>query len=259
MKKVLVCSMAALVMAMGFTSCKKDKDDDNDNGTAPAQTFKVRMTDSPGDYLQLNVQVTKVDVYHEGNGWINLSSQTQSMNVLTLTNGAEMQLASKTNMSTGTYSKLRITFASQASVMLASGGSAINLSWTGGNQVVEININKQVTSSTGASLLVDFNVAQSVSEVVGVFYINPMITVIEDETTGVKGKVQGASSVMVELSNNQHTYNTYINSQGNFMIKGMAPGTYTASFWASGALVAHEEDNVIVEQGQVKDMGNVAM
>lgn len=260
MKKVFACSMVALVMAMGFTSCKKDNDDDdNNNGTAPAQTFKVRMTDSPGDFLQLNLQVTSVDVYHEGDGWINLSSQTQSMNVLSLTNGTEMQLASKTNMSTGVYSKLRITFASSATIMLVGGGAALNLSWTGNTHQVEININEQVSTSAGANLLLDFNVAQSISGGAGVYSIAPIITIIEDEDTGVKGHVQGAASVMVELNNNQHSYTTYINAQGNFMMKGVEPGTYTASFWASGAIVAHEEDNVIVEQDQMKDMGNVAL
>lgn len=259
MKKVLVCSLAALVMGMGFTSCKKDNNDDSGNPSAPAKSFKVRMTDAPGDFLQLNLQVTSVDVYHEGDGWVNLSSQTQSMNVLSLTNGNEIQLANKTNLSTGLYSKIRITFASQATIQLVGGGSALNLSWSSGAQVVEVNINKQVTSSAGANLLIDFNVAQSVNEVAGVYTLNPVITVIEKENTGVKGQVQGASNVMVKLENNSHTYSTYINSQGNFWIKGVEPGTYTAHFWASGSLQSHDVNNVQVTEGQTQSMGTVQL
>lgn len=257
MKKVFVYSLTALVLSMGFTACKKDNNDDG--GDAPAQTFKVRMTDGPGDFVQLNVEVSSVDVYHEGDGWVNLSSETQSMNVLSLTNGSEMQLANKTNLSAGVYTKLRITFASNATVQLVGGSSALTLSWTGGTQQVEININEQVSTSAGANLLVDFNVAESISEVAGVYYINPMITVIEDENTGVNGQVQGASSVMVKLENNQHSYTTYVNAQGSFLLRGVEPGTYTAYFWASGSLQAHEEDNVQVTEGDITSMGAIQL
>lgn len=239
------------VLASGFTSCKKD--DDND---AKANSFKVRMTDGPGDYAQLNVQVTSVDVYSSSQGWVNLSSQTQSINVLSLTNGAEMQLANSTNVSAGTYTKLRITFGSQASLMLVGGGSSVSLNWTGNTQQVEVTIDEQVSSSAGASLLVDFNVAESISEVGGIFNLSPVITAINDENTGVKGQVQGASSVMVKLEGNR-TYTTYVNSQGNFLIRGMEPGTYTAYFTASGSITAHEVDNVIVTQDQVTGMGTI--
>lgn len=251
MKKLMILLAVGTVLASGFTSCKKDDDD------AKGNTFKVRMTDGPGDYVQLNVQVTSVDVYSSSQGWVNLSSQTQSINVLSLTNGAEMELASSTQVTAGTYTKLRITFASQASIQLVGGGAAISLNWTGGTQQVEIVINEQVSASSGANLLVDFNVAQSVSEVGGVFNLNPIITVIADENTGVKGKVQGASSVMVKLQNGSHSYSTYINAQGNFLLRGMESGTYTAYFMASGSLTAHEVDNVTVTQGQITGMGTI--
>lgn len=240
-------------LATGFTSCKKDNENE-----AKGNTFKVRMTDAPGDFLQLNVQVTSVDVYSSSSqNWVNLSSQTQSFNVLSLTNGNELEIASNTQVSAGTYTKLRITFSSQASIQLVGGGSALALNWTGGTQQVEININQQVSASTGANLLVDFNVAESVTEIGGIFNLNPVITVISNESTGAKGKVEGASSVMVKLQNGSKSYTTYINAQGNFLLRGVEPGTYTAQFWASGAISAHEVNNVTVTQGQITSMGTI--
>lgn len=250
MKKLMMLLAVGTVLASGFTSCKKD---DEEKGN----TFKVRMTDGPGDYAQLNVQVTSVDIYSANQGWVNLSSQTQSVNVLSLTNGAELELASASQVNAGVYSKLRITFASQASIVLVGGGSSISLNWTGGTQQVEIVINEEVSGSSGANVLVDFNVAESVTEVGGIFNLNPVISVISDENTGVKGKVEGASSVMVKLQNGSRSYSTYVNAQGNFLLRGMEPGTYTAYFMASGALTAHEEDNVTVTQGQITNMGTV--
>lgn len=249
MKKWMMCLLVGTVLAMGFTACKKDKDKGN--------TFKVRMTDGPGDYVQLNVQITSVDVYSTSQGWVNLSSQTQSVNVLSLTNGAELELANATEVQAGVYTKLRITFGGQANIVLVGGGSSVALNWTGGTHQVEIAINEQVSASSGANLLVDFDVAQSVMEVGGIFNFSPVISVIVDEDTGVKGQVQGASYVMIKLQNSGNSYYTYANSQGQFLLRGMNPGTYTAYFTASGSLNAHEVDNVVVTQGQITSMGTI--
>lgn len=248
--KKLISLLVSAILVFGFASCKKDKD-------APGKSFKVRMTDTPGDFIQLNVQITSVDVYSQSQGWVNVSSQTQSVNIVSLTNGAEIELANATNISVGTYTKIRITFASQASIMLVGGNSSLSLTWTGGQQQVEIAINAQVTGSVGANILLDFNVAQSVTEVGGVYFINPFISIIADEHTGVKGKVTGASAAMVKLHNGGNSYSTYINANGNFLIKGMAPGTYTASVMAAGSLQVHEVDNVVVSQGQITSMGDI--
>jgi hypothetical protein len=252
MKKMILMSVSTLILAMGFTSCKKDKDNN-----AEPNSFKVRMTDGPGDYFALNLQITSVDVFHEGNGWINLSSQTQSMNVLSLTNGSEMEIASKTNLTAGTYTKLRVTFATEATIQLVGGGSSLTLDWTGGTKQVEIVINQQVNASTGADLLIDFNVAQSISQVGLLYYINPMITVIKDENTGAKGKVVGSANASVQFSNGSKTYSTYVNGQGNFLLRGIEPGTYTASISASGSAQTHEENNIVVTEGQITNMGNI--
>lgn len=251
MKKLMMVLAVSTVLASSLTSCKKDGNDTKGN------SFKVRMTDGPGDYAQLNVQITSVDVYSSNGEWINLSSQTKSVNVLSLTNGMEMELANSTNITAGVYTKLRITFSPQASIALVGGGSSVTLNWVGGTQQVEIDINKEVSASAGANLLVDFNVAESVTELSGVFNLNPVITIISDENTGVKGQVQGASSVMVKLQNGSHSYTTYINAQGHFLLRGVEPGTYTASFSASGSLIPHEKPNVTVIQGEITAMGTV--
>lgn len=249
MKKIVILSIAVMGLAAGLTSCKKDSNSGN--------SFKVRMTDGPGDFLQLNMQISSVDIYSQGNGWVNLSSQTQSVNVLDLTNGSEIQLANSTNVSAGVYTKLRITFASQANIVLLGGGSSFSLNWTGNTQQVEITINEQVSSATGGNLLIDFDVAQSVSELAGVYSIQPVISVIADESTGVKGHVTGASSAMVKVTGNGKTYSTYINAQGNFLLRGIASGTYTVNIWGNGQLQSHEVNNVVVTQGQITSMGNI--
>lgn len=251
MKKGLLFALVCVVVAgLGFTSCKKEEQ-------AKGNTFKVRMTDAPGDFAQLNVQVNAVDAYLDGKGWVNLSSETQSVNVLSLTNGSEIQLANATSVESGLYTKLRIRFASQASIMLVGGSSSLSLNWTGSSQEVEIAINQQISADAGASLLLDFNVAQSVNEIAGIFSLNPVITVIADEETGIQGSVSGAAYAMVQVSNGNKTYTTYLNAQGKFMLRGLEPGTYTVAVMKSGSSELQQVGNATVAKGEITQMGTM--
>lgn len=249
MKKGLFFTVVCMIIALGFTSCKKEE--------AKGNTFKVRMTDSPGDFVQLNIQITGVDAYMTNKGWVNLSSQTQSVNVLTLTNGNEIVLANATSVDAGVYTKLRIRFASQASIMLVGGGSTLALNWTGGTQEVEIDINQNISADAGANLLLDFNVAQSVTELGGIFSLNPMITVIQDEETGIQGTLNGAANAMVQVSNGNNTYSTYVNAQGKFMLRGLTPGNYTIAVMESGSDQTQQVGNATVNKGEITQVGTL--
>lgn len=249
MKKGLLFTLICVMVALGFTSCKKEE--------AKGNTFKVRMTDAPGDFVQLNVQVTGVDAYMDGQGWINLSSETQSVNVLSLTNGSEIQLANATSVQSGLYTKLRIRFASQASIMLVGGNSSLSLNWTGGTQEVEVAINQEISADAGASLLLDFNVAQSVNEIGGIFSLNPVITVISDEETGIQGSISGAANAMVQVSNGSNTYSTYVNAQGKFLLRGLTPGNYTIAVMKSGSDQTQQVGNASVSKGEIKQVGSL--
>src|SRR5688572_2686282 len=107
MKHSLVFATIGLFALMMITSCSEE---------VKENYFKVKMTDSPGNYAALNLQIIGVDAYLQNSGWVNLSSETQLVNVLSLTNGLETELAYNAKMDAGVYTKIRIRFADQASV-----------------------------------------------------------------------------------------------------------------------------------------------
>src|SRR5687768_6109274 len=107
MKMIKILSVAALA-AFVFTACDKD-DDDNNGNNGNATAFKVRMTDATGNYSAMSVDITKVEAYIDGTGWVTLNSNTQNTDVLTLTNGAEIVLANDVSAQTGHYSRIRLT------------------------------------------------------------------------------------------------------------------------------------------------------
>ncbi len=279
LKKISTLAFAALFF---FAACKKDEDNaspnQNNPGSEPqAQSFNVKMTDAPGDFEALNVTITSVDAYIEGEGWVNLENNAKSMNVLSLTNGAETSIASKSEAKTGIYSKLKIRFDQDAKLKLNANALAnfggviladntVQLGWMNStSNEVEININEQVSSTSGAEILLDFDVASSIEKNTNEYVLNPAIKVMSNANTGVKGNVQGTSRAAVMLTNGQNSFSTFTDANGNFMIRGAESGTYKLTIDAAakteGDLRTDDKviDGVVIADGEIKQMGTLTV
>ena len=273
MKNSKIIAMA-LAASMFFAACKKDSSSNEDLpfGATPPNTFNVKMTDGPGDYAGLNVQISKVEAYHETMGWLTLNSQTQIVDVLTLCNGAEMQLCNTGNVQAGVYSKLRITFGDENYLKLYAkvlvGGvevisyNTVKLGWSGPKEV-EIAIHEQVNAQVGASVVVDFNVAQSIFAGLQGYVCAPVIIALEDARyyTGIQGKVEGGAKASVMAIMNDDTTSTYANAKGEFLIRNMTPGTYKVVVEPAMCDTTLSQnivvDGVVVVRGKITQMGTI--
>lgn len=267
MKTAKILSFAALTAAMAFTSCNKDDDNNNNpsGGSGSPNTMKVRMTDSPGNFSAFNTSVTKVEAYMENQGWMTIDSSNHSMNVLSLTNGTETTLATKSSPMAGHYTKLRLTMGANSSMTLndQSGDSNHSLTWAGSTgNMVEVPVDINVSSGSGANILLDYNVGSSISGSGSNYLLSPMITWIQNESTGVKGDINGAVRGMITFTNGLHTYSTYMSNQGMFLIRGMEAGTYTmiidGQASANSTTSTMQQPNVVIANGQINNMGAIS-
>lgn len=248
-----------MIVCAGFTmqSCKKD------NKVSQGQ-MEVRMTDSPGDFAALNVELLKIEAYLENSGWVTINESSQEVNILDLTNGTELVIANNTNVQPGTYTKLKITFSGENSLTFngGTGTNTVNLAF-GSNfsGQVEVPIHCQVSAGVTSSILLDFNVSSSIQQAGATYVLNPAIAEITDPNTGIQGQVSGASQAVISLSNSSYNGSAFINSNGYFMIKGVPEGTYQMKVEAkaSGELTASEKSiqQVTIVKGQIKQIGSI--
>lgn len=286
MRTIKYFAVAAFT-ALALTACQKNefepnkgKDETSAKNTEKS-AFTVRMTDAPGDYAALDVEIASVAVFSEDSGWVMLNNESQFVSVLDLTNGNETALASNTEVDAGFYTMVKLTFGTDNTLTLNGDGgmdaTSDNVEFDAqGNAMIELDgldereiiveINQQASAEAEADILLDFQVAQSIEQEAETFIIDPMITVVRDESTGVQGQVEGAAGAAIVLTDGEDTFSTYIDAQGNFLIRGMQDGTYTLL-----ADPAQEEDNgfgidlnilepqtlegVVITQGEISQVG----
>jgi len=252
------------VSALAFQSCDKD-DDNNTNNPSGGQptSFKVRMTDAPGNFSAMNLQITSVDAMIDGE-WVNLNNTSQTVSVIELANGSEEIIANDNTAETGHYTKLRLMIGADNDLSIndESGSNTYDLSLGLGvsNEII-IDIDKQVNQGSAASVLIDFNVASSVSGGLGTYFMNPVVTWVENESTGVKGDMNGASQGVLTFTGNGQTYSSYIGADGKFMIRGMQSGSYDLVFQGmhdgENTMSEMPMEDIIVVNGQITNMGTI--
>ena len=263
--KILSILTIAAVSAFAFQSCNKDDDDNNNtnNPSGSATTFKVRMTDAPGNFSGMNVQITSVDAMIDGE-WVNLSNSSQTVSVLELANGDEEIIANDNTAQTGHYTKLRLTMGTDHTLSIndESGENTFDLNMGVGvdNEVI-IDIDRQVNSGSNSSVLIDFNVASSISGALGTYWMSPVITWVENENTGVQGDMNGATQGVLTFTGNGETYSSYIGEDGKFMIRGMQSGSYDLMFQGmhegQNTMDEMQMEDIVVTNGQITNMGAI--
>ncbi|MFL5752467.1 MAG: DUF4382 domain-containing protein [Bacteroidia bacterium] len=232
MKTYTQLSALAVSVVLIFSACKKENSvnpSPSSPDTSKQGSMQVKMTDGPANYAALFMDITGVDVYSEEQGWVALSKEQQKIDVLALNNGVTVNLTPETTVSAGTYTKIKIRFSENNSIAVNSGSTGaiatIGLKWDGPREA-EVRIDQKITGGAKTEVLLDFQVAQSIFQDASNYIIRPMIAEVKDASTGIKGMVKGSGAASVILTNGIHNYDTYINANGEFLIRGVEPGKY---------------------------------
>ena len=156
MKKVSSIFFLILLASATLYSCGKDK-----SGNA---YFTVKMTDAPGDYDSVNVEVVGTEIhYSNGGGWTSLPTATGIYNLLDLQNDVTAVLVDPNVIPAGDIQQMRLILGTQNTVVVDSVSYPLALS-SQDKTGLKINVNTSVNAGDSVEILIDFDADHSIVE-----------------------------------------------------------------------------------------------
>ena len=243
-----------MIAVFFMTSC-------SDDGARNAR-LEVRLTDAPGDYEAVNIDIVGVEVHSsEGGGWQSLDVAAGVYNLLDLTNGLDTLLGA-IDLPPGELSQIRLVLGDNNSITVD--GQTYDLSTPSGQQSgLKLNVHTNLVAGLTYTMVLDFDAARSIVLTGnGKYILKPVIRVITTATSGgIAGSVSNPASTpaVFAIIAPDTLGSTFADSTGHFMINGLPAGVYTVSFSPAAGYTIADRTGVIVTVGNITDLGVVTV
>lgn len=174
LKLVLFVGISCIVVASLLAGCKKDETQTEQTGQ-----LSVQMTDAPGDYAKVNVDIQSVLVhYASSDTWVELKCKSGIYNLLDFQNEVAVLITDTATLHTGRINQIRLVLGSNNSIVL-NDSTRFELTIPSGEQSgIKINVDADVLANLHTQLLIDFDAALSVQVTGnGKYMMQPVIKV----------------------------------------------------------------------------------
>ena len=225
MKRSISYLALALLLTTAFNACS---DSEAEGGEANIQ---FRLTDMPGEYQQVNIDVLSVEV-KLNDSTVSLSTNQGVYNLLEFVNGKDTLLVDD-QLPSGYISQIRLILGDNNTVMIDK--VVYDLKTPSAQQSgLKLNVQEEIISGESYAYVIDFVVEKSIVETGnGKYILKPVIKVY---TEAVTGSIQGVawpaeSKALVMAIMNEDTVSTYADTvSGMFLIRGLSEGSYNMAF-----------------------------
>lgn len=253
MKKINVLICAAL---LGFTmfSCKKDN-------TKSSYPVAIRMTDAPGPYTAVNIDLQGVEITGSGGKTVLLNVNTGIYNLLNFSNGKDTLITSGT-LEDATVEQIRLILGPNNTVVV--GNTTYPLSTPSADQSgLKLQVHQTLQAGILYSVLLDFDANKSIVETGnGTYKLKPVIRTIEAAISGaIRGSILPLTTIafVTATSASNVTYSSNVNAMGNFLLMGIPAGIYSVTITPALPLLPVTRTNISVTTGATANIGTINM
>ena len=251
MRKLWLVFVAAVALA----ACSNDEQ---------SARLEIRLTDAPGDYEAVYVDIQGVEVNSESGegGWKQLEVNKGVYNLIEFTNGMDTLLATAI-LPAGKIQQIRLKLGEDNTVVIH--GDIKDLTTPSGQQSgVKLNVHAELLEGITYKLWLDFDAARSVVVETGSgkYILKPVIrTYTEAQSGAIKGVVTPTESLpaVFAIKGVDTVATTYADETGKFLLQGVPEGTYLVSFDPKDGFEPFQKTDVSVSTGAVTDLGIVAL
>ena len=282
-KLFLGLASAMIAMVLVFSACTK-------SGVNENSSVAIFLTDGPGDFDAVNIDIQKVEVkvdkdekYKRDDNrnrmdddkddhmkrkddfgeWIDLGFAPKIIDVLSLRNGIETQLGTA-NIDAGTVRKIRITLGTKNTVVKTGVTYDLLLvNETSNFLYIKLYDNhRERGNRNDVKVWVDFDIANSIVEANGKFYLKPVLRPFCNANFGeIEGKVLPLDAKAVVRVSDGAGFNAVAlpSREGEFKVRGLNDGTYTVTVEGLAPYKSQTIRNVVVKKGEETKIGTITL
>ena len=246
-----------LIITIGLlmNSCKKEKTPDPQPEPVKPTPYYLRMTDAPGPYTAVFIDLQSVEITGSGNT-ATLNVNAGIYNLLNFSNGLDTLIATG-SLYVDKVEQIRLILGSHNSVVLA--GTTYPLNTPSAQQSgLKLQVHQTLQAGVAYYVLLDFDANQSiVSEGNGSYSLKPVIRTVETALSGaIRGKISPIGVMAtITVTSGSLSYSTVVNAHGEFIISGLPPGTYSLNITPVSPYNSVNINSVIVTTGITTDVG----
>ena len=254
--------MIGLLGIIALSGCKKDNDNEG-NSAGQTSQMDVMLTDAPGDYEKVYIDIQEINVNIEGQGWVKLSLLRPGIyNLLDLRNGIDTILASE-QIPAGELQEIRLVLGSRNSVVVD--GISYDMETPSAEQSgLKIKIKESIRAGSKYIVWIDFDANRSIVLTgSGKYILKPVLRAFLKLNTGsLKGDVNPDDAVLfVNTINNSNTdtFTTFTYSGGKFFYMGLPAGSYHVHLYNRAGQDIKVLSNVQITNNTVTDLGDITI
>ena len=252
MKKISLIALLSCGLALGACNNK------NDNGGVTK--LNVKVTDAPGAYDALYLNVDEIQVF-TSEGKSTLEVADKSFNILNFRLGKDTLLASQ-DIPSGRIQEVRLVLNNDGNSVVIGGVNYPLTTPSGQSSGVKLKVQDDLEPGVAYTLLLDFDAAKSIVQTGnGKYILKPVIRAIPSAVSGaITGTVSpAASNPKIYAIEGTDTLGTVSDANGKFWFPGVSAGVYKIEIQPVSPYQPKTIENVTVTTGSVKDLGVIAI
>ena len=253
MKKIFFM-LSAIVLGITLNSCNSDSN-------SSSYPYKVSMTDAPGPYDKVNIDLQAVEVTGSDDQAVMLNTTVGIYNLLDLSNGISTLIATST-LTDSKVSQIRLVLGPNNTVVV--GGVSYPLSTPSAEQSgLKLLVNQTLVADIQNEILIDFDANVSIIQTGnGTYKLKPVLRTIVTAISGnISGSITpvGTLATVTATSSTNIVYSSSVNNLGQFKISGLPAGNYTFTVTPLLPLLPVTQLNVVVVAGITTSLGVIAL